>query len=155
MRSDGSKDREQLLTEEQKRLASGIRALLSAAQVSFDEHVESNGSESWYRMDLRVASPLSAGVFIAVDVFQLIVNAADLRLGSQDSDDWVGECLRVFESLLEADLRLRIRRKLLGGTTGAIWIPLGEGYWNGDFLAYLGMGREHCFKNWHSANPDG
>ena len=49
----------------------------------------------------------------------------------------MAECVRLLELLLRHDLRIRVRKRLLlGTTTGAVWLPEHD-VWDGDRSAVL------------------
>jgi hypothetical protein len=70
-----------------------------------------------------------------------------------DADAWVELCDRTIHAILTHDLRIRIRRTLLGGRAGAIWVPVDTGAWNGEYFAWRGWGREQRFDNWIGTPP--
>jgi hypothetical protein len=148
---------EDLLTAAQRELAQGVRDRLQRAGARFREGIDSNGTESWHRftLDIRPERNLSVEIFLASDVFQFLANSADLRLEAQDAGNdpaaWAAESLRVLDALLDSELRIRVRRTLFGRSTGAVWVPIDRGAWNGDPLAYLGFGREDRLPRWLGA----
>jgi hypothetical protein len=140
------------LTVGQSDIAGAIRAALTNARLGFEDSVEgvtSSDPTIVIRPVLPASLRLQVSINVSPDMFQLIANDADLRLEVQDASGdeakWVRLCVDTFETLLANDLRIRRRRKLFGGATGAIWVPVGTGGWKGELLAYLGVGREHTF----------
>jgi hypothetical protein len=120
----------------------------------FDESMNTYEVDAAIRFRLHVREPdrLSVDVYVAGDMFMVVANGAELHLEPQDAGNdpikWVELCDSTFAALVSQDLRIRIRRTLLGRRRGAIWIPLGEGGWNGELFAFAGIGREQRFVNW-------
>ena len=140
------------LTPEQIQIADIVRRALARARIEFTDSVALvPGAEPvvTIRPILLASLGLDVSVHICADLFQLIANGADLRLEVQDARgnvaQWVRLCVDTFEALLRQDLRIRRRRKVFGGATGAIWVPIGTGGWNGELLSYLGVGQEQTF----------
>jgi hypothetical protein len=152
--SAGSRVPEQLLTDTQRRFAEAVRACLSDARVSFSETIDGNQSESWYSFRIQaVTDALEVSVDIVDDQFTFGANGAHLIIARTawdpgDVDEWIAESIECLRALLQNELRLRVRRTLLGGTTGAVWITRDggkSGGWNGDLAAVRGKGEEKRF----------
>jgi hypothetical protein len=150
-----------VVTEEQRQLAEYVRELLDSLGVPYEVSVQ-GGLEAWYHVKLGIPErhQLSIEFFIAPDSFQVDANGADLRYGVMDAGDdavrWLKESQEIVRALLHNELRIRLRRTLFGGRTGAIWVPADAGgRWNGDLLAVLGVGREYRYTEWWRHAPPG
>lgn len=137
------------LTPEQRDIASAIRRALTQAGVEFHEAIGGAEPVLTIKPVLAPALKLEASFHVGGDNFVMIANGVDLRLAVQDArlDEkaWARMCIDTVEALLAHDLRIRVRRTLFGGRTGAVWVPLNGGGWNGELLAYLGLAREEVF----------
>ena len=137
------------LTPEQREIAIAVRRALIRASLEFYEEIGGAEPVVTIKPALAPALLLEVSFHVGIDNFAVIANHADLRLAVQDAQldekKWVRLCIQTIEALLAHDLRIRVRRTLFGGRTGAVWVPLNGGAWNGDLLAYLGRGREQTF----------
>src|SRR5262249_4971844 len=146
-----------LLTNDQRVLADGVRTLLRRLGVAYTESLEGNSAESWYRFHIKTPAESALQVSIAVvgDVVVFEANGVELRWDLpawEHSAQWISDSIDGLAVVVENDLRIRLRRNVLGLTTGAIWFPLpdGKGTWNGDRAAARGKGREYTFpKPWY------
>ena len=135
------------LTPIQRRLAESVRQRLLAFNVRFSERVDANAEAPVFFEVETVNRELHAVVIVLDDSFRFSANEAELyldRVAWEDTDTWVAECLKAFDSLFSNDLRIRVRQTALGGAAGAVWIPSAAA-WNGERGAYLGQGTERVF----------
>ncbi len=145
---------EGMITDSQRVLAERVRHRLTQAAAAFGEDLVSNRWEAWYiyHLEARASTKLKVEVRIGGDQFSIAANGADLRveLAGYDVSSWIVGCLNILDALIKSDLRIRVRRGLLGRVTGAIWVPDGVGgAWNGDLQACRGKGQESVFlKPW-------
>ena len=123
-----------------------MRVCLKKMLVAFTESIEANRAEEWFVFRIATADPsLHVDVVIVDDRFGILANGAalyrDRSPWADDTDGWVTTSIEVLESLLQSDLRIRVRRTMFGGSAGAIWVER-EAAWNGDLIACRGMGTE-------------
>ncbi|HSR40733.1 MAG TPA: hypothetical protein VLL48_01140 [Longimicrobiales bacterium] len=147
------------LTDEQRELLARVdRRLRERGAVS---EIEVRGPAREPHGELRLLLPperrLEVTIRIGTDGLELDADGAVLRVDRVDFGDdgptWLDGCGALFRRLLAHDLTLRTRRTLTGRRVGAIHVPTGEeeGFWSGELLACLGLGRTRTVPRWWSA----
>lgn len=149
---------ETLIDEQRKLLNEVDRRLRERGAVS---EIEVRGPAREPHGELRLLLPperrLEVTIRIGADALELDADGAVLRVDRVDFGDdgptWLDACKALFRRLLAHDLTLRTRRTLTGRRVGAIHVPTGEGegFWSGELLACLGLGRTRTVPRWWSA----
>jgi hypothetical protein len=114
-----------------------------------DDPQTPNGScHSW---DLKTGAGVEVRLQLFDDSFHMFANACEVRIDrTEDAQPWEKVCLAATAALVAYPLRLRTRRTLFGGRTGAIFLDGPDRGWSGELLAVLGVGREETFTEWLS-----
>lgn len=145
------------LSAHELRFAGRIEGVLQAANVVYERlNVEVPPLEPHVKFELRTAANLELRVTLTMhgDLFVISVNEADVRIESTSypsgmEEAWLEDSAVMLEYLVTHDLRMKTRRGLLGGRTGAMYLgsASGEGGWSGEIFA-IWWGKEQKYSNW-------
>jgi hypothetical protein len=152
------------LTDHELGFARRIEEVLQAANVIYERlDIEvSPPLESHVEFELGTSANLSLRVTLTVhgDLFVINANEADVRIESTGYTSgmeaaWLEDSSDMLEYLITHDLRIRIRRGLLGRRAGAIYFESisGKGAWAGDLFARW-WGKERKYSNWLQTRMD-
>jgi hypothetical protein len=146
------------LMDHELRFARRIEDVLQAANVIY-ERLDVEGSpplEPHVQFELATSADLNLRVTLTVhgDLFAISANEADVRIessayASRMEEAWLEDSSDMLEYLVTHDLRIRTRRGLLGGCTGAIYFESmsGKGAWAGELFA-IWWGKEREYSDW-------
>jgi hypothetical protein len=145
------------LSDRELQSARRIEEVLQAAEVLYERSdMERNSEEPYVRFEVRTSAELELRVELIVhgDVFVIRANGAEVRIestayGDGGDEEWLRDSIAMLTYLITHDLRLKTRRGLLGGRTGAIYFgsAKAQGGWSGELLA-VWWGKEREYHNW-------
>jgi hypothetical protein len=154
----GSDSRVPRLSDHELRFARRIEEVLQAENVLYERSdVERPPPiEPYVQFELPTSPDLDLRVTLIVhgDVFVINVNETNVRIESDSyppgmEEAWLDDSVAMLDYLITHDLRMKTRRGLLGGRTGAIYFESinGERGWSGEIFA-IWCGKKQEYSNW-------